>query len=119
MVLDFIILPKTIVGLVFGENYFPFSDSGYIQTINAVGLLGLSISFYFYFKIFFTLKVKNLSNHLKLNVSKALKMIILITLFVCIKNQYMFTRGSFELIILLFVIVNLPTKKVTRINSNV
>lgn len=112
MVLDFIILPKSKIGLIFGENFVPLSDSGYIQTINAIGLFGLSFSLLFYFKLYFNLKYDCLKNQLKKNISIALKTIIIITLFLCVKNQYLFTRGTFELIILIFIILKLPNNLV-------
>lgn len=118
MFIDFIILPKSKMGLFFGENISPLSDSGYIQTINAVGLLGLSISYLFYLKMYFNLKCIHFKNQLKINLSKALKMIIIITLLVCLKNQYLFTRGTFELIILIFIILSLPNNLViNKINE--
>lgn len=112
MLIDFIILPKSTLGLIFGENFAPLSDSGYIQTINAVGLFGMFISFLFYFKLYSNLKYDCLKNQFKKNVSIALKTVIIITLFLCVKNQYLFTRGSFELIILIFIILKLPNNLV-------
>jgi hypothetical protein len=108
MLFDFVILPRTSLGLIFGENNFPKSDSGYIQSINAIGIFGLFFSLIFYGKIYFSLKENYLINQFKKNVSKALKIIIIITLLLCIKNQYIFTRGTFELIILIFIILQLP-----------
>lgn len=116
MLNSFIILPKTTLGIFFGENIFPSSDSGYIQTINAIGVFGLAISFYFYFRLYRSMKRLVFSSRLQKNISKVFKMILFITIFVNIKNQYLFTRGSFELIILLFLILNLPLNRtvVTR-----
>lgn len=112
MLIDFIILPKSTLGLIFGENYSPLSDSGYIQAINAVGFFGLFISFFFYFKVYSGLDSIMFDNQLKNIVSKGLKIIIFITLLLCVKNQYLFTRGTFELIVLLFFSLKLPNRDV-------
>jgi hypothetical protein len=112
MLKNFIILPDSSLGIILGENIAPLSDSGYIQTINAIGLFGLFISFSFYKEIFFDLKHMAFRNEFKKNLSVALKIIIIITLCLCIKNQYLFTRGSFELILLIYIILKLPMNKV-------
>jgi hypothetical protein len=111
MILDFIILPKTNLGLFFGENFSPLSDSGYIQTINSIGIFGLFISILFYFIIYFHSKKILINYRINISLKKALKIIILLTLLLCVKNQYLFTRGTFELIILLLLIIRLPEKR--------
>lgn len=119
MIIGFIILPDSYFGLFFGENYTPLSDSGYIQTINTIGFLGLIISVYFYFKIYSFKFIKSNKDKLIQSLSQGLKLIILITLILCIKNQYMFTRGTFELVILVFVILNLPNNIIIKTGINV
>ncbi len=117
MLIDFIILPKSIIGLFFGENVSPLSDSGYIQTINAVGLLGLFISLLFYCKMYIKFKYNDFNDLLKINMLKALRMIIIITLLLCIKNQYLFTRGTFELVAFMYMILSLPSNVVAEKRS--
>lgn len=112
MLISFIILPETNLGIFFGENIFPESDSGYIQTINAIGIFGLILSFYFYYLIYISLRSLKFSSTLQRNISTALKTILLLTLIVNVKNQYFFTRGSFELVILLFLILSLPISRI-------
>lgn len=108
MLRNFIILPKSNLGLIFGENFFPLSDSGYIQTINGIGIFGLIISFIFYFKLFPSISRKSkLKGDFSYHLSIALRIILIITLVLCVKNQYLFTRGTFELIILIFIVLNL------------
>lgn len=91
---NFIVLPDTLSGLVFGINQFPKSDSGYIQIINTIGVIGLLliISFYLILSRFFK----------KTIISKIGQFIIILTFILSIKNQYFFTRGVFELLIILF-----------------
>lgn len=108
---DFIILPKTNLGVFFGENNLPLSDSGYIKAINSVGVLGLIITLFFYYKLYFTSKFFPKHEELRLNLSKAYTFILVIALILNTKNQYLFTRGSFELLILIYIIIQMKSKK--------
>ena len=107
MFLDFVILPKTNIGIIFGENYLPLSDSGYIKVINSVGIFGLLLSILFYYKLFNTSRYYSNKNLLSLNLSRAFIIIILITLILNSKNQYLFTRGSFELLIIIYIVLTM------------
>lgn len=107
---DFIILPKTNLAIIFGENFLPLSDSGYIKAINSVGLIGLLISLFFYYKLFFIMRRKfKENNQLRINFSKAFYGILFITILLNAKNQYLFTRGTFELLIIIYIIHNLKS----------
>jgi hypothetical protein len=110
MLKSFIILPKTNLGLFFGQNSAVFSDSGYIKTINTIGILGLFISVFFYIRLYQSLKIIQRNSFFLKNISRSLKIIILITLILTIKNQYLFTRGSFELLIMIYFASKLPVK---------
>jgi FlaA1/EpsC-like NDP-sugar epimerase len=68
----------------------------------------LIISFIFYFKLFPNISRKSkLKGDFSYHLSIALRIILIITLVLCVKNQYLFTRGTFELIILIFIVLNL------------
>lgn len=93
---NFIVLPKTDLEIFFGANRFPASDSGYIQTINTIGVFGLVITLYFYISLYYFVR-----NDL---ISKLIKFLLILTIILSIKNQYFFTRGVFELIIVLYLL---------------
>lgn len=93
---NFIVIPDSNIGLIFGLNRFPKSDSGYIQLVNTIGMIGLSITL-IYYKIIYRFFGKNIYGIIG-------KFIVLITLIFSIKNQYFFTRGIFELLIIILIL---------------
>jgi hypothetical protein len=106
MLRSFITLPDSGVGKLFGISAYPASDSGYIQTINAIGVLGLLITLGFYLKIyrnilFFYRRSKHQSNYSDIsNVFLNTSMLLFfLTLIASVKNQYFFTRSVFEMFI--------------------
>jgi hypothetical protein len=106
MLKSFIILPESYAGLVFGASIMPQSDSGYIQTINAIGLVGLFITLAFYWQTYKNIKYfyKNIKDEItystisKVFLNTAL-ILFLLSIIASVKNQYFFTRSVFEMFI--------------------
>lgn len=103
---SFIVLPETAVGLIFGSSRFPFVDSGYIQTINAIGILGLLFSLLFYSWIYFVSRsfywrvVSQTADYMEPSAFLGTSAIIFfLTIVASVKNQYFFTRTVFEMFI--------------------
>jgi hypothetical protein len=106
MLRSFIVLPDSVAGIIFGISKYPKSDSGYIQSINTVGVIGLLISFGFYLKTYRNIRffygglkgqIDNLIvSKVFLNTSTLL---FFLTIVASVKNQYFFTRSVFEMYI--------------------
>jgi hypothetical protein len=99
MVESFLKFPNSAYGIIFGEAHDVDVDSGYIKTINQIGILGTLYSLYINWEIYFLQnKFKNkifFTNNLLM-----LLCIILISL-TNFKNQMFFTRGIFEIYLVL------------------
>jgi hypothetical protein len=109
---SFIIIPNTLSGLVFGTSFDPpDSDSGYIKVINIIGVFGLLFSIYtFIATLYHSFPRKYQLNDSIILLKKFLFFIVFVTFVASIKNQYLFTRGIFELFILSILLLKMQFK---------
>ena len=97
------VVPGDVITWIFGRSIFPKTDSGYLQMIFACGMLGLIMTIFYYFSLR-SLALRNLKG-LKFNSGKLfINLIFFFTFLLSIKNQYFFTRGIFELTVLIIMI---------------
>lgn len=106
MLKSFIKLPDSFMGIVFGASIIPRSDSGYIQTINAIGIIGLIFTLGFYYATYSNIRFfyKNIGPTITASVlpkviMNSAMLIFFLSLVASIKNQYFFTRSVFEMFI--------------------
>ncbi len=98
MLESFLEFPKSTSGLIFGEAHDVQVDSGYIKSINQIGIIGTLFTLYANWFIYF--KQKQSINSF-FNFKFLLLLIIVLITFTNVKNQMLFTRGIFELYLIL------------------
>ena len=106
-----LVIPSDELEIIFGNAQKPSVDPGYIRLINTLGLVGLSINIFIYFLalIFFVFKYKAISssrfnNHEKNYIQMLLGVLITYILLVFIfnlKHFFFFTRGFYEILIII------------------
>lgn len=107
-------LPRSIVPLVMGNGLVPPVDPGYVRLIFSTGLIGLSITVGSYF-VFVAMARRVLVRVLRtyryggseedawhLSIAQFMLMILLLTFVFNIKHFYFFTRGFFEIFIIMY-----------------
>ena len=100
MLNSFFILPNSSSGLIFGIAKDVEVDSGYIKTINQIGILGALITFIIHWKTYFSFK-KKYSKNIFISFKFMLLLILILISVSNIKNQMFFVRGIFEIYITL------------------
>jgi len=95
-----IVLPDSIFGWIFGNSTFSGTDSGYIQILFASGLVGLVLTLFYYVKLIFD--VYRRPKSFTIVESKVTIISVVCVLILSFKNQYFFTRGIFELVMLFY-----------------
>ena len=86
-------------GIIFGEAHDIDVDSGYVKTINQIGILGTLYTLYINWDIYFSQKKNRTKTFFSINLLLLLCIILIsITNF---KNQMFFTRGIFEIYLVL------------------
>lgn len=116
---SFLIFPDSFLGLFFGTSYDPpESDSGYIKVINIVGVLGLLFYIYtFLSTIYLSYPRKYQLTDSIILLKKVLFFIVFVTFVASIKNQYLFTRGIFELFIISILLLKMQFNLQTESQS--
>lgn len=123
---DMWMLPQESIHLLFGGLADPPSDVGYVKLIFMMGILGLSlvIAAYIYFLIVLVRIRKQISlmqsdeGQLHLNIAVVSLLVIQLMQFIFnIKNLYFLSRGHFELLLIMFLMVSSHFGKVSRVKS--
>lgn len=104
-----LIFPDSLFGIFFGTSYNPLeSDSGYIKIINIIGVLGLIFYIYtFLATLYLSFPRKYQLNDSIILLKKFLFFVVFVTFVASIKNQYLFTRGIFELFIISILLLKM------------
>lgn len=97
---DMFFLPDSASGIIFGTGVdAPLSDVGFVKDIFRYGVLGLVFSLYIYSKIYHICRLgaENLGHGYILMI----RVLFFLAIILSFKNNYLFTRAIFPLILLL------------------
>jgi hypothetical protein len=95
-------LPEKPIDTIFGMGMNPKADNGYVKTIFFIGVLGLGLfaTTYLYLP-FYLLSRNDKKNN---NITKLFLLIILLQFVFNFKNLYFFSRGFYDIVLILFCI---------------
>ncbi|NBI29331.1 hypothetical protein [Chengkuizengella marina] len=121
-------LTNDLIKLIFGTSYSNasklggYSDVGYVQIINGLGIIGLIIIIFIY--IYWFIKLFNMSKYfkrqlnVKINIIYYLYTIILLMFIINIKGPYFFANTIFFLFLFLFNLVFIKFKYSRKLSMN-
>lgn len=105
---------------IFGKATDPDgTDIGYVKLIYHIGLIGTLLILLIYFLAFINVKKMNFSTSKKAVVLQDFFLVfIIITFFINYKSLELYSRGSVELFVLLYVFLVSHNKLISRTNAN-